>query len=146
MNRKTRERLAEYAHSAWSGWMRYLFSKTTEVGDGCEEIPRLSVDRWTRQMNTPYENLPEEEKESDRKEADKMLAIVLDGYVIDQGIAIPEDMAPLDRALKLAKLLGVWLAPLPDSERERVLSYVGVQVGVYCFECGSRLPCETCGE
>ena len=44
-----REKLADLCHRQWSGWMQYLFSKTVEVGDGCEEIPRESVDRWRRE-------------------------------------------------------------------------------------------------
>ena len=39
-------------------------------------IPKWAVDRWKRQMQTPYNDLSEEEKESDRKEADGMIAIL----------------------------------------------------------------------
>lgn len=75
MSETPRERLAAYAHEAWSGWMRYLFEKCNEVGDGCYEIPSWAVKRWERQASTPYANLPEDEKDSDRAEADKILAI-----------------------------------------------------------------------
>jgi hypothetical protein len=72
-----REALAEYAHEAWSGWMKYMFSKTMrESITGGEIIPAWAVERWQRQLSTPYADLPEEEKESDRAEADKMLAIM----------------------------------------------------------------------
>ena len=72
-----REALAAYAHTAWSGWMEYLFSKCIgPESDGGLIIPRDSVDRWLRQANTAYADLPEEEKESDRAEADKILAIL----------------------------------------------------------------------
>lgn len=71
-----REKLAAYAHMAWSGWMIYLFSKSVHNADGSVTIPPLLVERWKRQMNTRYRDLPETEKESDRSEADKMLAIV----------------------------------------------------------------------
>lgn len=71
-----RETLAEYAHSAWSRWMTYLFEKSYRSNHGEIEIPKSLVERWQRQMNTPYADLPESEKNSDRKEADKMLAIV----------------------------------------------------------------------
>lgn len=71
-----RESLADYAHDAWSGWMSYLFSVSTRNEDGTVTIPKWAVDRWVRQMGTPYAELPEEEKESDRKEADKMVKIV----------------------------------------------------------------------
>lgn len=63
------EPLADYAHSAWSNWMTYLFSKSTQNEDGSVTIPRELVERWTRQATTLYPGLPEGEKESDRKEA-----------------------------------------------------------------------------
>lgn len=77
-----RERLAEYAHEAWSGWMKYMLSKceyrhqNEPDGPRIAVIPAESLEHWQRQMNTPYADLPENEKESDRKEADEMLAIL----------------------------------------------------------------------
>lgn len=73
---KMRESLADYAHDAWSRWMNYLFSVSTRNEDGTVTIPKWAVDRWVRQMSTPYMELPEEEKESDRKEADRVVKIV----------------------------------------------------------------------
>ena len=67
--------LADYAHEAWSGWMKYLFSKSTLNEDGSVTIPKELVDRWTRQMNTNYYRLSEQEQESDKVEARKMLEI-----------------------------------------------------------------------
>lgn len=80
-----REQLAALAHEQWAGWMRYLFSKSIEVGDGNEEIPSHLVQRWMRQMDTSYTDLPENEKDSDRAEADKMLALFrqIDDVVVD---------------------------------------------------------------
>lgn len=71
-----REPLAAYAHEAWAGWKEYEFSKGTFNADGTWTMPAWAVERWTRQMQTPYDELPEAEKASDRAEADKMLAIV----------------------------------------------------------------------
>ena len=71
-----REALAALAHEMWSGWMHYLFSKSTRNPDGSITIPLSSAVRWFRQMHTPYSNLPESEKESDRDQADKILAIL----------------------------------------------------------------------
>lgn len=68
----TRETLAAYAHEAWSGWMEYLFSKTSPAPAG-QVIPLASVQRWSRQMRTPYADLPENEKQSDREQADRIL-------------------------------------------------------------------------
>lgn len=72
----TRERLAEYAHAAWSGWLSYMFSKGEKNADGSLTIPPWAVERWERQSTTGYADLPEQEKASDRDEADRILAIV----------------------------------------------------------------------
>ena len=66
------ERLAALCHSQWAGWMRYLFSKAV-LQDGSAVIPQEFVERWVRQMNTPYGRLSESEKESDRTEAKKFI-------------------------------------------------------------------------
>lgn len=71
-----KEELAEYAHESWSGWMKYLFKKSIKNNDGTITIPKWAVNRWERQVTTPYAQLPEEEKESDRNEAEKILYIV----------------------------------------------------------------------
>ena len=75
-----REQLAEYAHDAWSGWMRYMLPKICRKDDGPRACTDTLLQRWfdeaRREMSTPYADLPESEKESDRDEADKMLAIV----------------------------------------------------------------------
>ena len=75
-----REALARYSHEAWSGWMEYMFTKGRFEESNEYALawimPSWAVDRWQRQMNTPYDELPEEEKESDRKEADKILAAI----------------------------------------------------------------------
>lgn len=70
------EALAEYAHDAWSGWMVYLFSKSSKNVDGTVTIPKWAVKRWTRQMKTVYKKLSEKERESDRKEASRIYKVV----------------------------------------------------------------------
>jgi len=75
-----REHLAKYAHNAWSGWMKYMFMKgefsKSDDGTVLWDMPSWAVDRWQRQMNTPYDDLPEPEKKSDRDEADKIMTIL----------------------------------------------------------------------
>ncbi len=71
-----KEELAQYAHEAWTGWMLYMFGKCQCNTDGSMNIPEWAVERWKRQVNTPYSYLSEEEKQSDRAEADKMLEII----------------------------------------------------------------------
>ena len=71
-----RERLAALAHDQWSGWQRYMFKKCTLNEDGTVTIPAWAVERWQRQMSTPYSQLPESERESDRRQADRVLAVI----------------------------------------------------------------------
>lgn len=71
-----REKLAALAHERWIGWMSYMLAKCVKNSDGSITIPAPLVQRWTRQMNTPYAELPEGEKESDRVEADLILALI----------------------------------------------------------------------
>jgi len=67
------EVLAAEAHAAWSGWMEYLFDKCESNDMGEAILPEWAVNRWMRQMTTPYADLSEEEKISDRKEAARYL-------------------------------------------------------------------------
>lgn len=74
------ETLASVQHDIWSDWMDYLFSKCyPETGQFDKDtgnliIPKELVDRWKRQLDTPYKELTEEEKDSDREQADKVIA------------------------------------------------------------------------
>jgi len=65
--------LAQYAHDAWSGWMKYLFTKGRLNKSGSFTIKKDSVDRWQRQISTSFYDLPDEEKESDFAEAKTIL-------------------------------------------------------------------------
>ena len=69
------ERLAELEHTRWSGWQSYLHSLCIKKEDGSLIIPANRVDRWERQISTPYSKLSEDEKESDRIEARKTLQL-----------------------------------------------------------------------
>ena len=61
-----RERLAALEHEQWAHWTRYLLDHLTPE----------NVERWRRQIDTPYEELSEQEKQSDREWADRVLELV----------------------------------------------------------------------
>ena len=65
--------LAQYAHDAWSRWMKCLFTKGKLNKSGSFTIKKDSVNRWQRQMNISFYDLPQEEKESDFTEAKTIL-------------------------------------------------------------------------
>ena len=71
-----REGLADVQHEIWSNWMRHLFSVSTMNEDGSVTIPADKVERWQRQIKTPYSELTEQEKDSDRDQADKILGVI----------------------------------------------------------------------
>ncbi len=77
--------------------MRYMFSKCDAglpsvlfaIPDGSLIIPPELVNRWYRQMSTPYDELPENEKPSDREQADKILAIISPAIDVERIISAP---------------------------------------------------------
>ena len=73
-----REELAATQHDIWAHWMKYQFSVCIENEDGSLTIPAEKVERWKRQMNTPYFELTEKEKESDRHQADKVIKTMME--------------------------------------------------------------------
>lgn len=60
------EMMADAQHEIWSHWMEYMFTKGTFNEDGTWTMPAWAVERWSRQMKTPYQDLSDKEKQSDR--------------------------------------------------------------------------------
>ena len=86
-----REQLADVQHAIWAHWMRYQFSVCQRNEDGSIIIPAEKVERWSRQMETPYAGLTDKERESDRHQADKVLSVLaqpvspIPGWHYDRG-------------------------------------------------------------
>lgn len=76
MRSDIREALADKQHQIWSHWMEWVFKICPANPDGSVTIPPELVERWTRQINTPYWTLSEKEKDSDRHQADKILGVI----------------------------------------------------------------------
>lgn len=72
---------ADLEHEIWASWMRYLFSKGTRNPDGTWTMPAWAVERWSRQMNTPYSQLSEREKSSDREQVEKHVRLIKTGQI-----------------------------------------------------------------
>lgn len=71
------EQLANVMHSQWSGWTKHMFKFGEQLPDGRFVMDACKVERWMRQMETPYSELPEDEKQSDRIEAQKVVDLLL---------------------------------------------------------------------
>lgn len=70
------ELLADKEHTSWAHWMAYLFSTCEMQADGSMCIPPDLVERWRRQVATPYNELAEREQQSDRNRVAHILPII----------------------------------------------------------------------
>ena len=87
------DKLASVQHDIWTHWMKYQFSVCGETQEGDLVIPKEKVDRWKRQMDTPYSNLSDKEKKSDIDQVNKFLHLLPSG---DNS----EEMSKYQRILK----------------------------------------------
>lgn len=71
-----REKLADYAHDAWSRWMKYMFLCGYENSAGQFCIDADMADMWRRKMSTDYADLTDNEKISDLAEADRIIEVL----------------------------------------------------------------------
>ena len=106
---KDMEVLAAVEHESWAGWTKWMLDELTKELAECSRLkckwcggarncvgfcldcegrmvrPHITLDslpcvqRWRRQMNTPYVSLSEKEKESDRKVVRKKLKVYRNG-------------------------------------------------------------------
>ena len=59
------EKLAELEHQQWAHWTKYMLENSTPE----------NIERWKKQIDTPYKKLQNREKVSDREWALKALEI-----------------------------------------------------------------------
>ena len=82
MDYDLQEKMADAIHDQWSGWMEYLFDKSEEKSNGSVVIPRWAVERWTKQMNTKYDDLTKEEQDFVKRVGYRSLFNLLTPFVI----------------------------------------------------------------
>lgn len=69
------EELADIEHQRWADWQRWVHDESIGHPDGLI-IPQDLVNRWERQINTPYSKLSEKEKQSDRNQVQRYLPTI----------------------------------------------------------------------
>lgn len=70
--------LAAIEHERWAHWQKYLHEQCEPQADGSLRIPAELVERWKRQLETPFAELPDSEQESDREQVLRYLPTVVD--------------------------------------------------------------------
>lgn len=70
------EELAAIEHDRWAHWQSYLHGKGVRQEDGSLLIPATLIERWEKQIRTPFSALSEREKESDREQVRKYLPAI----------------------------------------------------------------------
>ena len=70
------EELAAIEHQRWAHWQKYVHDHGERQPDGSVLLPASLVERWERQINTPYKDLAESEKNSDREQVRKYFPVL----------------------------------------------------------------------
>ncbi len=71
---KLREKLAAIEHERWADWQKWCHKVLRENNPSPEQGDIL--ERWDRQIETPYSELSEREKDSDREQVDRYLPLI----------------------------------------------------------------------
>jgi hypothetical protein len=69
------EKLAAIEHERWADWQRYLHSKLEPTPHGWIMLGK-DYDHWSRQIDTPYDELSEAEKDSDREQTARYFPLI----------------------------------------------------------------------
>ena len=72
------EELSSIEHQRWSNWQSYVHEQCLQTPEGNLIIPANCVERWNRQISTPYSQLTESEKQSDRDQVNLYLPHLMD--------------------------------------------------------------------
>lgn len=72
-----RRQLAAIEHQRWADWQRWMHEQCRRLDSGELAIPAALVERWDRQIDTPYEQLGEAEQRSDIDQVDRYWPLIL---------------------------------------------------------------------
>lgn len=73
-----REQLAAIEHERWADWQRWVHARGgKDPRSGALTIPASIVERWERQIETPYDQLSEDEKDEDRRQVDRYWPLIV---------------------------------------------------------------------
>ena len=71
-----RNRLADYLHQAWAGWVGHMLASARPEDDGSVCISKEVLEAWQRRVSETVDTLPMEYAEKTREQADEIIEIV----------------------------------------------------------------------
>ena len=71
-----RQHLAAIEHQRWADWQRWMHEQCARRPNGALIIPAELVERWERQIATPFEQLSEAEQRSDMEQVDRYWPLI----------------------------------------------------------------------
>lgn len=74
-----REKLAAIEHQRWADWQKWchdILRKELNIGNNKNLQLEKVLERWDRQINTPYEKLSDAEKASDMEQVDRYWPLI----------------------------------------------------------------------
>lgn len=89
-DKDTKEKLAAIEHERWADWQKWCHSvlrRSGELTEGADEI----LQRWDKQIATPYSELSEAEKQSDRDQVDRYWSLI-EEYIAQQNAALKQKL------------------------------------------------------
>ena len=98
-----REQLAAIEHERWADWQKYCHRVLRDNNPSPEQGDIL--ERWDRQIETPYADLTELEKQSDREQVDRYWHLIQAHTNAEIARTLDSLEAEFDRH---AKSIGLW--------------------------------------
>lgn len=83
------EKLAAIEHERWADWQKWCH-KVLRENCPSSEMEKV-LERWDRQIATPYSELSEEEKDSDRKQVERYWDLVCSNKKEEEFILVQDD-------------------------------------------------------
>ncbi len=127
-----REALAALEHEQWAHWTRYMLKTLNPLlssnlhYSSHREKAEAALERWLRQINTPYADLTEQEKESDREWA-ALAVVALTTSPLDG--AYSERAQCVAALVRLALGMGLPAGIVPATPDEWACAYIDTPEG-----------------
>lgn len=118
------ERLAAIEHERWADWQRWMHKVLRDTHDPSPEYGDI-LERWDRQIETPYNKLSEGEKQSDRDQVQRYMPLLKQTILSDLLAAIPDEKVGTEKIPLDSTELGYNIAI--QDVKAAIRAYVGVE-------------------